>query len=109
MSERNTLLYNQSMVEDNTKKLPEAEEKKQEKLLGPGGLQETSPKRTEKKEQKRPRIPVLRTFEHDTKKIIKEKGGVELRTMVAKEMQEKKEAQQEYKKKVKEMHKEALI
>ena len=72
--------------------------------------QESAHKTEQKQEeQKRPRIPVLRTFEHDTSEIIKDKGGSELRTMVVHEREEKRREKKEFQKEVREMNKEALI
>ena len=54
-------------------------------------------------------IPVLRTFESDRMRIAQTKGGAELRSVLAREMEKKREAQQEYKKNVKDLMKESLI
>ena len=66
-----------------------------------------TPEDTSKK--KKFSIPALRTFEHDRMRVAQTKGGAELRSMLAREMEKKKEAQQAYKKNVKELMKESII
>ncbi|MCY4577082.1 MAG: hypothetical protein OXB96_01445 [Candidatus Kaiserbacteria bacterium] len=54
-------------------------------------------------------IPVLRTYHHDTRSIAQTKGGAELRTILAKEAEEKQRARKEYIKNTKDIMKESAI
>ena len=54
-------------------------------------------------------IPVLRTYHHDTKQIAQTKGGAELRTILAKETEEKRMAQEEYRQNTKDIMKESAV
>ncbi len=54
-------------------------------------------------------IPVLRTYHHDTKQIAQTKGGAELRTILAKETEEKRMAQEEYRQNAKDIMKESAV
>ena len=54
-------------------------------------------------------IPVLRTYQHDTRQIAQTKGGAELRTILAKETEEKRMAQEEYRKNTKDIMKESAV
>ena len=63
---------------------------------------------SEKKKEKYV-IPVLRTYHHDTKKIAQTKGGAELRTILAKETEEKRMAQEEYRQNTKDIMKESAV
>ena len=54
-------------------------------------------------------IPVLRTYHQDTKHIAQTKGGAELRTILAKEAEEKRKAQKEYIKNTKDIMKESAV
>ena len=54
-------------------------------------------------------VPILRTFENDSRHIAKTKGGSELRVLLAREMEQKKLAQQEYIQNTRELLKESLI
>ena len=54
-------------------------------------------------------IPVLRTYHQDTKHIAQTKGGAELRTILAKEAEEKREAQKEYLRNTKDIMKESMV
>lgn len=54
-------------------------------------------------------IPVLRTYHHDTKQIAQTKGGAELRTILAKETEEKRVAQEEYRQNTKDIMKESAV
>ena len=54
-------------------------------------------------------IPVLRTYQHDTRQIAQTKGGAELRTILAKETEEKRMAQEEYRQNTKDIMKESAV
>ncbi len=54
-------------------------------------------------------VPVLRTYENDTSQLARTKGGAELRVILAQEMEEKKKAQKEYAKNMRELMKESVI
>ena len=54
-------------------------------------------------------IPVLRTYQHDTRQIAQTKGGTELRTILAKETEEKRVAQEEYRRNTKDIMKESAV
>ena len=54
-------------------------------------------------------IPVLRTYHHDTRNIAQTKGGAELRTILAKEAEEKRIAQEEYIRNTKDIMKESAV
>ena len=54
-------------------------------------------------------IPVLRTFHQDTRSIAQTKGGAELRTILAKEAEEKRDAQKEYLRNTKDIMKESAV
>ena len=62
-----------------------------------------------KGEEKEVFVPILRTFENDSRHIAKTKGGSELRVLLAREMEQKKLAQQEYIQNTRELLKESLI
>ena len=66
----------------------------------------TAPK--EKKKEKYV-IPVLRTYQDDTKQVAQTKGGTELRTILAKEAEEKRMAQEEYRRNTKDIMKESVV
>ena len=53
-------------------------------------------------------IPILRTFHNDRSQITRSKGGAELRSLLAKEMEERKIAQETYKKDVRNLMKESV-
>ena len=54
-------------------------------------------------------IPILRTYQSDARDVAETKGGAELRTVLAKEAEEKRAAQQEYIKKTKDLVKESAV
>ena len=54
-------------------------------------------------------IPILRTYEGDSLHIARTKGGAELRSILAKEAEEKRKAQEEYRQKTKDILKESVI
>ena len=54
-------------------------------------------------------IPILRTYHSDTRNIAETKGGAELRTILAKEAEEKRRAQEEYLTKTKDIMKESAV
>lgn len=54
-------------------------------------------------------VPVLRTYHQDTKHMAQTKGGAELRTILAKEAEEKQRAQEEYLRKTKDVMKESMV
>ena len=60
-------------------------------------------------EKKEFTIPVLRTYQSDTRDIAETKGGGELRTILAKEAEEKKTAQKEYLQKTRNIMKESVV
>ena len=62
--------------------------------------------KTEKKEYV---IPVLRTYQNDQRSVAQTKGGAELRTILAKEAEEKQKAQEEYIKNTKDIMKESVV
>ena len=82
---------------------------------GKEGAEKTSTKKTaaetasNKKKKEKYVIPVLRTYQHDTKKVAQTKGGAELRTILAKETEEKRMAQEEYRQNTKDIMKESAV
>ena len=54
-------------------------------------------------------IPILKTYYYDVKKMTETNSGSQLRTILAKELDEKMRAKQEYKKKTREILKESAI
>ena len=66
-----------------------------------------SPEKSEE-EKKEYAVPVLRTYQQDTKDMAQTKGGAELRTILAKEAEEKRQAQVEYRRKTKDIMKESV-
>ena len=67
-----------------------------------------SPKKS-KESKKEYAVPVLRTYQQDTRDIAQTKGGAELRTILAKEAEEKRVAQEEYRRKTKDIMKESVV
>lgn len=55
------------------------------------------------------KIPVLRTYHGDARNIAQTKGGAELRTVLAKEAEEKRMAQEEYLQKTRDIMKESVV
>ena len=54
-------------------------------------------------------IPTLRTYRGDSQQVAKTTGGTELRTVLAREMEEKKKAQETYRQNVRELMKESAV
>ena len=52
-------------------------------------------------------IPILRTFDNDHERLARSKGGAELRSLLAKEMEKKKIAQEDYRREVRNLMKES--
>ena len=63
----------------------------------------------DKKEKKEFVIPVLRTYQNDRRYVAQTKGGAELRTILAKEAEEKRKAQEEYIRNTKDIMKESVV
>ena len=59
--------------------------------------------------KERPPIPILRTYEGDVHKVTRTQDGEDLRKILVREMEEKKKAQEEYKKKARDLAKESLL
>ena len=54
-------------------------------------------------------IPILKTYESDYKKFVDSKNDVELRKILVREMENKRSAQEEYKKKIKNLFKDTVV
>ena len=63
----------------------------------------------DKKKKKEFVIPVLRTYQNDQRSVAQTKGGAELRTILAKEAEEKRKAQEEYIRNTKDIMKESVV
>ncbi len=63
----------------------------------------------DKENKKEYMVPVLRTYHQDTRDMAQTKGGAELRTILAKEAEEKRQAQEEYLRKTKDVMKESVV
>ena len=54
-------------------------------------------------------IPILRTYQSDARDVAQTKGGTELRTVLAKEAEEKRNAQKEYLQKTRDIMKDSVV
>ena len=78
--------------------------KKEEKVIS----ESVETNKEERVEEENP-IPILKTFHYDVRKLAETEGGAKLRTILAKELEEKKKAQEEYQKRTKDLLKESTI
>lgn len=67
------------------------------------------PSEKNKENQEGYTVPVLRTYQQDTKHMAQTTGGAELRTILAKEAEEKRQAQAEYLRKTRDIMKESVV
>ena len=80
---------------------------KQQVQTSIAATKKTSEKNKENKKEYA--VPVLRTYQQDTRHIAQTKGGAELRTILAKEAEEKRNAQKEYIRNTKDIMKESVV